>query len=157
MGDNIEKKRFEVKNIEFIDESNLTIIPETNLKYNDIEIKIGFDKNESMKHVESDFEVIQRAGIENMIKTQFIPWLKGDNFKDLNDEEIYNGLRLTDISYSYHRFVAKYSPTNQDDYFGEFEFDFESGNSYTEELLQASAFVVLVNNGKVYFGDNFDI
>ena len=152
-----KNKKFEVKSIEYIDESDQLVIPKTNLKYKDIEIMIGSNKEESLKHIEEDFEVIKNAGIENMIKTNFIPWLKGDNFKDLNDEEIYNGLRLTDISYSYHRFVAKYSPTKQDDFFGEFEFDFESGNEYTENLLQASAFVALVNRGKVYFGNNFDI
>lgn len=157
MFDLFKNKKFELKSIEYIDESDQIVIPKTNLKYNGIEIMIGSNKEESLKHIEEDFEVIKNTGIENMIKTNFIPWLKGDNFKDLNDEEIYNGLRLTDISYSYHRFVAKYSPTEQDDYFGEFEFDFESGNDYTENLLQASAFVVLVNKGKVYFGNNFDI
>jgi hypothetical protein len=39
----------------------------------------------------------------------------------------------------------------------EFEFHFESGNSYTEDLIQASAFVILVNKGKIYFGYHFDI
>lgn len=96
-------------------------------------------------------------GIEKFIKSKFIIWLKGDNFKDLEDEKIYEGLRLTYVSYEYNFICDKYSPTNKDDYFGEFNFGFESGNEYTENLLQASEFRLLINNGKVYYGGNYDI
>ena len=150
-------KKFKIKNTEFIDESDLVTIPETNLKYNDIDIVIGSNKEDSLLHIKKDFDVIQKAGIDKLIKSNFIPWLKGEDNKDLDDEEIFNGLKITDISYSFNKIVEKYSPTNKDDYFGEFEFDFVSCNDYTKNLLQASAFVVLVNNDNIYFGNNFDI
>lgn len=152
-----KKNKFKLKNIEYIDESNLTEIPKTNIIYNDIEIEIKSNRTESLKHINNDYEVIKKNRIEDLIKSNFIPWLKGEDFKALNDDEIYKGLKLINISYSYHKINEKYSPTNQDDFFGEFEFDFESGNSYTENLLQASAFVLLVNSDKVYYGKHHDI
>ncbi len=153
----LKKEKFEIKNIEFIDETDIIDIPKTNLKYNDIEILISANKEESLKHIENDYNILTKEGIEKLIKTNFISWLKGNEFKDLDDQKIYNGLQLTNISYHYHRIIGKYSPTEKDDYFGEFEFDFESGNEYTKDLLQASAFVILVNNDKIYFGRNYDI
>lgn len=155
--DIFKKQKFEIKNIEFIDETNQLDIPKTNLKYNDIEIMIGANKEESLKHIESDYKVLIKEGIEKLIKANFIPWLKGDEFKNLDDKKIYDGLKLTNVSYHYHRIIGKYSPTEKDDFFGEFEFDFESSNEYTKNLLQASAFVLLINNGKIYFDRNYDI
>lgn len=152
-----KKEKFEIKNIEFVDESNKFDIPKTNLKYNNIDILIGANKEESLKHIEKDYKVLSKEGIEKLIKTNFIPWLKGNEFKELDDDEIYSGLKLTNISYHYHRIIDKYSPNGKDDFFGEFEFDFESGNEYTKNLLQASAFVVLINNDKIYPGRNYDI
>ncbi len=152
-----KKNKFKLKNIEYIDESNLIAIPMPNIIYNNIEINIESNRDESLKHIDKDFEVIKKIGIEELIKSNFIPWLKGEEFKDLNDDEIYKGLKLTNISYRYHKINEKYSPTNQDDFFGEFDFDFESGNNYTENLIQASAFVLLVNNDKVYYGKHYDI
>ena len=151
------KKKFEIKKIEFIDESDLVKIPKTKLKYNNIEIIISSNSEESLKHVKEDYEVLMKEGIENFIKTNFITWLKGNDFKDLDDDKIYDGLKLTDVSYSYKFICDKYSPTKKDDYFGEFTFSFESDNKYTENLLQASEFSLLINNGKIYYGGNHDI
>ncbi len=151
------KPKFEIKNIEFIDESEKVEIPKTNLKYRDNEILISGNKEDSLKHIEEDYKVLENEGIEKLIKTNFISWLKGEDFKELDDEMIFNSLRITSISYHYHRIVEKYSPTGKDDFFGEFEFDFESSNGYTKDLLQASAFVLLINGDKVYQGTNFDI
>jgi len=148
---------YKIKNIEFIDESSSVEIPQTNLAYNGIEIEIQSNREDSLKHINEDYEVLKKEGIENLIKTMFIPWLKTEKYKDMDDEKIYEGLKLYEINYHYQKYIAKYSPTNQDDFFGEFEFDFESGNEYTKKLLQASAFDVLVCNGKVYKGRNFDI
>lgn len=148
---------FKIKNIEFIDESDLTIIPTTNLKYNGIEILIDSNEEESLKHIQKDYEILVNNDIEQLIKMNFIPWLKGEDFENLDDEKIYEGLKLTRISYHYQQIVGEYSPTKKDDFFGEFEFDFESGNDYTENLLQACAFVLLINNGKIYNGRNYDI
>lgn len=152
-----KKEKFEIKNLEFIDESNKINIPQTNLKYNNIDILISANNEESLKHIEKDYKILSNEGIEKLIKNNFIPWLKGNEFKSLDDQKIYNGLKLTDISYHYHKIIGKYSPTEKDDFFGEFEFDFESSNEYTKDLLQASAFVILVNDDKIYFGRNYDI
>lgn len=152
-----KKQEFKIKNIEFVDESHLIKIPETNLKYNDIEIIISSNADESLAHIQNDYRVLMNEDFENLIKTNFIPWLKGDNYNDLDDDKIFDGLKMTYISYSYHRIIDKYSPTGKDDFFGEFTFEFVSGNEYTEYLLQASAFVLLINNGKIYGGRNFDI
>lgn len=152
-----KKKEFKIRNIEFVDESYKFNIPKSNIKYNNIEIMISSNVEESLKHVKENFNLLKKEGIENLIKTNFIPWLKGNEFKELEDEKIYFGLKLTDISYSYKFICEKYSPTNKDDYFGDFEFTFESGNDYTKNLLQASMFVLLIKDDKIYFGNNFDI
>lgn len=152
-----KKSKFEIKNIEFIDESHLINIPKTNLKYNNIEIIISSNSGESLKHIKEDYEVLIKEGLEKFIKNNFISWLKGDEFKDLDDDKIYEGLKLTNISYYYHRIIDKYSPTEKDDYFGEFAFDFESSNEYTERLLQTAEFSLLINNEKIYYGENYDI
>lgn len=155
--DKFKKQEFKIKNIEYINQSDLVKIPKTNLKWNNIDILISSNNEESSKHIQNDYEVLESEGIEKLIKNNFIPWLKGDEFKNLDNDKIYNGLKLTNISYHYHKIISKYSPTEKDDFFGEFEFDFESNNNYTQDLLQASAFVVLVNDKKVYYGRNYDI
>ena len=152
-----KKEKFEIKNIEFIDETNKINIPKTNLKYNNIDILISANNEESLKHIEKDYKILSNEGIEKLIKNNFIPWLKGNEFKSLDYLKIYNGLKITAISYHYHQIIAKYSPTEKDDFFGEFEFDFESCNEYTKDLLKASAFVILINDDKIYFGRNYDI
>lgn len=148
---------FKIKKIEFIDESDLVDNPKSNLKYNDIEISIGSNSEESLEHIQKDYEALRNEGIEKLIKEHFIPWLKGEKFKDLDDDKIYDGLKITNITYHYQRIIGKYSPTNEDDFFGEFDFDFESSNDYTRDLLQASALVVLVNDEKVYYDRCYDI
>lgn len=153
----LNKRKFKINNIEFIDESHLIDIPKTNLKYNNIEIIISSNPEASLKHIKEDYEVLIKEGIEKFIKDNFITWLKGENFKDLDNDKIYDGLKLTNVSYSYDFICDKYSPTNKDDYFGKFEFSFESGNEYTKKLLQASEFELLINNGKIYYGSNYDI
>ena len=150
-------EKFVIKNIEFIDESEKSAVPKTNLNYNGIEINIAANREESLKHVKEDYEVLTNQGIEKLIKEYFIPWLKTEDFKNLDDEEIYKGLKLYSISYQYDKHNDKHSPTGKEDFFGEFEFDFESGNEYTKNLLEASAFVLLVNNGQIFKGRNFDI
>lgn len=155
--DVFKQKEFKIKNIEFVDESHLVIIPETNLKYNGIEIIIRSNSEESLKHVQEDYDVLMEEGIEKYIRGNFIPWLKGNDADKWDDDKVYEGLKLTYVSYSYKPICAKYSPTEKDDHFGEFSFSFESGNEYTEYLLQASEFSLLVNGGKIYYGGNFDI
>lgn len=152
-----KKSEFKIKNIEFVDESDLIKSPEVDLEYDGVNILISSNSEESVKHIQKDFDTLKRAGIEKLIKEYFIPWLKGEKHQDLEDNEVYNGLKIAGISYQYHRIIGKYSPTGEDGYFGEFEFDFKSSNNYTKDLLQASAFVVLVDDGKIYHDRNYDI
>lgn len=153
----LNKKEFKIKNIEFIDESNLITIPKSNLKYNDIEIIISANTEESLKHINNDYEILIQEGIEKFIKNKFIPWLKGIKFQDLDNDKIYNGLKLTYVSYSYDFICEKYSPTKKDDYFGKFKFTFESSNEYTKQLIESSEFELLINNNKIYYGNNYEI
>ena len=148
---------FEIKNIEFVDESDLIIIPRTNLKWNDVDIVISFNREESLKYIKEDFEVLQSEGIEELIKNNFIPWLKGDGFKDLDDEKIFDSLKVSNITYHYQGIISKYSPTKEDGFFGQFTFEFTRDNDYTEALFDAVAFVVLVGDGKIYMGKHYDI
>ena len=61
-----KKNKFKLKNIEYIDESNLTVIPKTNIIYNDIEIEIKSNRTESLKHINNDYEVIKKKQLYSM-------------------------------------------------------------------------------------------
>lgn len=99
----------------------------------------------------------QGEGIDKTILEKFIPWLKGDQYPDKDNALIYDGLHLTEILYHYGRIVAKYSPTGRDDHFGQFEFMFDSGSAYTEDILEAVAMQVYVNGGKVVKVGGYDV
>ena len=155
--DFFKRKKFKVKKIEFIDESHLVNIPKTELKFNGIEIEIGCNSEESLKNINEDYEVLKKEGLEKFIRADFIPWLKDDEFNDLDDDKIYKGLKLTEISYYYDFICDKYSPTNKGDYFGQFAFTFESSNRYTKNLLEVAEFVLLINNGKIYYDQSYEV
>ena len=126
-------------------------------EYNGIEININFEKEESEKHIENDFQVLVNTGIDNIIKEKFIPWLLGEDFIDKDKEKVFEGIKVYDITYQYGRVIAKYSPTGEDNFFGQFELSFEAGNDYTTDMLEAVACGILVKDGKVYKGMNYDI
>ena len=64
------------------------------LSYNGISIDIlEPDEEESKKHIEHDFAVLVRENIEKIIKERFIPWIKGEDFPDKDDDLILEGLR----------------------------------------------------------------
>lgn len=155
--DFFKRKKFKIKKIEFIDESHLVNLPKTELKFNGIEIEIECNSEDSLKHINEDYEVLKKEGLEKFIRADFITWLKGDEFIDLDDDEIYKGLKLTEISYCYHFICDKYSPTNKGDNFGQFRFTFVSGNRYTKNLLEAADFVLLINNGKIYYDQSYEV
>lgn len=67
------------------------------------------------------------------------------------------GSAVTFDNYHYSRIIAKYSPTEEDGFFGQFEFDFKSANDYTADMLEATAFEVYVKNGEVVGTDGFEI
>ena len=125
--------------------------------YQNIEIECPFDPKESEAHLEHDFHVLEEYGIDRLILERWIPWLKTEEFRDMDDRKIYEGLRLTSITYSFGRIIAKYSPTKQDDMFGQFEFDFESSNDYTADLLEACAMEVFVKGDEIVRVSGFEI
>ena len=127
------------------------------MRYNNLNIVIRKDDEESKKHIESDFNVLMEKGIDNIIKEKFIPWLLGTDFDNKDPDKVFVGLNLYSINYYYGKIIAKYSPTGEDDYFGQFEFCFESGNSYTDEILEACAMEVYVLDGKIVKVSGYDI
>ena len=130
---------------------------DSGLSWNGIPIEISFRPEESRAHIQEDFAVLESCGIETLIRERFLPWLKTENFADLDDERIMEGLKLTGILYTYGRIVARYSPTGEDDMFGQFEFDFASSGPYTEQLLEASAMQVYVKDKKIVKVSGYDI
>ncbi|MBP3870709.1 MAG: hypothetical protein J6E46_07010 [Faecalicoccus sp.] len=127
------------------------------LTYKDVPIEIEFDIEESQKHIEEDFNILCEADIETLIKEHFIPWLLNDQFKDRDPQKVFEGLRVFEIFYNYGKIIAKYSPTGEENYFSQFEFDFESSNEYTEDILEASAMKVYILNGKIVKVEGYDI
>ena len=66
-------------------------------------------------------------------------------------------IKLYSISYNYGRIVDEYSPTGKENYFGQFEFSFESSNDYTSDMLEAVAMEVYVLDGKVVKVSGYEI
>ena len=108
------------------------------INWQGVAIDMPFDVEVSEAHVEEDFRVLEQTGIERIIRERFIPWLKGEEFTDRDDEKIFEGLQLYEITYTYGRIIARYSPTGEENYFGQFEFSFESGSAYTADMLGRS-------------------
>lgn len=127
------------------------------MKYRDIEIQLSIKKEESQKHLEEDFNVLLEIGIDNLIKEHFIPWITATDFKGKDHNKIFEGLKLFRIDYIYSRIIAQYSPTGEENYFGQFNFCFESGNEYTDDILEAVAMEVYVLDGKIVEVGGYDI
>ena len=127
------------------------------IRYKDMEIVIDFNGEESRAHIRDDFDVLLGAGIEKTIRERFVPWLKGDQYPDRDDALIFEGLHLTEITYHHGRIIAAYSPTGQDDRFGQFAFMFDSGSAYTEDMLEAVAMEVFVIDGKIVKVSGYDV
>lgn len=127
------------------------------LKYKELNIIIRFDIEESKKHLDNDYSTLINEGIEKLILEEFIPWLKGTEYLDRDNEKILEGLKPYEITYNYHKIIDKYSPTGKDDYFGEFEIYFESGNEYTRDILEAVAMQIYINDNKVVKVSGYDI
>lgn len=130
----------------------------SDLKYNEVNIAIyPSAMEESKKHIVQDYEVLKQEGIENIIKKKFIPWLKGEEFLDRDDNEIFMGMEIYQISYIYSKIAAKYSPTGEENFFGQFEFSFVSSNDYTSDMLEAVAMEVYVYDGRIVKVRGYDI
>lgn len=127
------------------------------VKYKDIDIEIIQNEEESRKHIEVDFKVLLENGIDNLIKEKFIPWLLGSDFLDKDIDMVFDGLKIYEITYTYGRIVGEYSPTGEENYFGQFEFSFISDNDYTDEILDAAAMGIYVLDGKIVNVRSYDI
>ena len=150
-------EKFIFKNNKNIYNNKLNYRLETDKKYNGVTIEIYFNTKESSEHLDEDYKVLEREGIENLIKNQFIPWLKIEQFKDKDDDKIYDGMKVYGISYRYGRIIDRYSPTGHENYFGQFEFSFESSNDYTKDMLEGSVTMcVYVLDDKVVKVSGFD-
>ena len=77
----------------------------TELRFNDISIKIIFDIEESKKHIQNDYYVINNEGLDKIILEKFIPWLKGKDYLDRDNQKILEGLQLYEITYHYKKYV----------------------------------------------------
>ena len=126
-------------------------------KYNDIDILITTDIEISKKHISNDYLIIENTDMKQLMKDNFLPWLKGQDNVNMDDENILDGLKLYEISYHYDKIGSQYSPTGKEDYFGQFEFCFESGSEYTANLLEVAAMEVWVNDNKIVHVSGYDI
>ena len=129
----------------------------TELRFNDISIKIIFDIEESKKHIQNDYYVINNEGLDKIILEKFIPWLKGKDYLDRDNQKILEGLQLYEITYHYKKICDEYYPTGKEDYFGEFEFCFENGNDYVDDMLESFTMQVYIHNNNVIKVSVYDI
>ena len=146
---------FKKKKNSVMEEYSETIIDD--LEYNGVHVAVTFRKDESLKHLYDDFKALKEHGIERIIREEFIPWLVSAEFKDRDRDKIYEGLKISHITYTYGMICAKYSPTGADNYFGQFEFDLNSCSDYTEDMLQQSAIEVFILDGKVAGTRKWDV
>lgn len=131
---------------------------ETEYKINGINIIIQSDNmEESKKHIKNDYDVIQNNNLNKIILEKFIPWLKGTDYLDRDNQKVLEGLKLYEVTYDYIKICAEYSPTGEDGFFGHFEFCFESGNDYTSDMLEAAAMEVFIYDKKIVKVGEYDI
>ena len=150
---------FSIWSLILVDKKNVVknIDISSNIKYKDITIIIDGNNEESSKHIESDYNVLMGRGIDNLIREEFIPWLLGDMFPDKDHNKVFDGLKLYSISYHYGKIIDKYSPTGKEDYFGEFQFCFESGSEYTNDIFESVMMEVYVIDGKIIKVSGYEI
>lgn len=128
-----------------------------NMKYKDLEIEVYLNVEESNKHLEEDYNALMGIDVEELVKTKFIDWLLGSDFLDRDRDKVYEGLKLYEVNYHYGKIVAQYSPTGEDNYFGQFEFCYESCSEYTDDIFDAVAMQVYMLDGKVVKVSGYDI
>ncbi len=130
---------------------------DSGLKYRDIPVIITFDPEQSKTHIEEDYTVLNKEGIDQIILKKFVPWLKGDQYADRDDQKVFESISAYAVEYHFGRIIAKDSPTGEDAYFVQFEFDFESSDEYTADMLEACAMQVYVKDGEIVKVSGYDI
>ena len=70
----------------------MPVVQETdsNLKYRDIPIIITFNPEQSKAHIEEDYAVLNKEGIDQIILKKFVPWLKGDQYAERDDQKVFS-------------------------------------------------------------------
>lgn len=129
----------------------------TGVKYKDVEIEIDDETEDSRNHFYEDYNIILQEGIDKIIKEKFIPWLKGEDFTDRDDEKILEGLKVYYVMYRYSKCIAEYSPIGKEEYFGVFEFHFESSDDYVSDILQAVAMEIYIYGNKIVKVDGYEV
>lgn len=137
--------------------NNTPQIYTSQIEYDGIPIEIEFNIDESKEHLSEDYAVLQREGIDNIIKKRFIPWFKTEKFIDRDNDLIYEGMKIYGIVYCYGMVDAKYSPSKIQEKAGQFEFLFESGNEYTSDMLESTAMEIYVLNGEIVKIDGYEV
>ena len=127
------------------------------IKYEGIAVEIGYRIEESKNHLSEDYAVLERDGIENLIRNRFIPWFKTEEFIDRDDDLIYEGLKINRIEYCYSMISSRYSPTKKEEKIGQFEFFFESCNEYTSDMMESVAMQVYVLNNQIVKVDGYEV
>ena len=65
---------------------------DSGLKYRDIPVIITFDPEQSKAHIEDDYAVLNKEGIDQIILKKFVPWLKGDQYADRDDQKVFESI-----------------------------------------------------------------
>ena len=55
---------------------------DSGLKYRGIPIIITSDPEQSKAHIEEDYTVLNKEGIDQIVLKKFVPWLKGDQYAE---------------------------------------------------------------------------
>ena len=129
----------------------------SDLMYGGTAIDIDYNVEESKVHLYEDFAVLQNEGIENIIRNRYLPWFKGKEFSDKDDDLIIEGLKVYGIVYCYGPIDRKYTNTETDEKGGEFTFCFECGNDYVRGMMESVAMTVFVYDGKIAGVDGYEV
>ena len=85
------KKKEPVKEMPGVQETD------SGLKYRDIPVIITFDPEQSKAHIEDDYAVLNKEGIDQIILKKFVPWLKGDQYADREQVKMLTSDSLNSI------------------------------------------------------------
>ncbi|MBQ8167191.1 MAG: hypothetical protein IJZ96_09170 [Lachnospiraceae bacterium] len=127
------------------------------IEYKNVSIEIEYYIDESKKHLSEDYAILQKEGIDDIIKKYFIPWLKADIYIDKDDNLIYEGLEIYGITYQYGMIGAHYLPSEKEEMIGRFDFFFKSGSEYTADMLESVAMQIYILNGKIVKVDGYEV
>lgn len=125
--------------------------------YNGVPIEIDRFIEESKKHLEEDYAVLEKEGVESIIRRRFLPWFITDKFKDRDENLIFEGLKIDSIVYCYSLYVDRFSPTNKSEQIGRFDFFFTSGNDYVSDMMESVSMQVYVLHGQIVKVDGNEV